>query len=104
MQTQGSRIILYSAATPAEEDQLCQQLVEIGHTHIIRLHDRDHLEKLVIDIPFSTLVLLLTDATHSQSAVLDLLHLVKLLPRLVKILMRLPDGNILTAHPSVLYS
>jgi hypothetical protein len=26
------------------------------------------------------------------------------LARVVKILMRLPDGNILTAHPSVLYS
>jgi DNA-binding NtrC family response regulator len=80
MQAQGSRIILYSVATPAEEDQLCQQLVEIGHTHIIRLHDRDHLEKLVLDTPFSTLVLLLTDAAHSQSAVLDISHPVKMLP------------------------
>ena len=40
MKAQGSRIILYSVATPSEEDQLYQQLVEIGHTQITKLNER----------------------------------------------------------------
>lgn len=80
MKAQGSRIILYSVASSAEEDQLFQQLADIGYTHIIKINNRDHLEKLVLDSSYSALVFLLTDVTHSQSAVLDILHLVKMIP------------------------
>lgn len=80
MKAQGSRIILYSIASSPEEDQLSQQLADIGYTQIIKLRDRDHLDKLVLDQSYAALVFLFTEVTDSQSAVLDILHYVKILP------------------------
>lgn len=80
MDAQGTCIILYSVATPLEEYQLSEQLADIGYTHIVKLNDRDQLEKLILDSSFSALVLLMTDAKKSQSAVLDILHLARKIP------------------------
>jgi len=80
MNAQGSRIILYSVASSTEENQLAQRLADIGYTHIIKLNDRDHLEKLVLDTSYAALVLLLTDVVYSRSTILDVLNLVKTIP------------------------
>ena len=80
MKGQGSRIILYTFASSSEEVQISEQLADIGYTNTIKLNDRDHLEKLVLDSSNLALVFLLTDLAHSQSAVLDVLHFAKKLP------------------------
>jgi DNA-binding NtrC family response regulator len=80
MKTQGSRILVFSDATPTVEMQLSKLLADIGQSHSIKQIESSQREDLVLDSSHSALVLLLTDVVRSQNKVLELLGSAKELP------------------------